>query len=50
MFGYIGITREKNTGLKDKAGREGFIANTAYKQFKEDLQAFLNIWQLFFWR
>lgn len=40
MFGYIGITREKNTGLKDKAGREGFIANIAYRQFKEDLQAF----------
>lgn len=40
MFGYLGITRENNRGLTDKAGREGFIENKAYKEFKRDLIAF----------
>lgn len=40
MFGYIGITRENNRSLTDKAGREGFIENKAYREFKQDLIAF----------
>lgn len=40
IFGYIGITREKNRSLKDKAGREGFIVNRAYREFTEDLIGF----------
>ncbi len=40
MFGYLGITREHNRNLTDKAGREGFIENKAYKEFKRDLIAF----------
>jgi len=40
MFGYIEISRETNSSLKDKAGREGFINNKAYQEFKSDLQAF----------
>lgn len=40
MFGYIDITRAQNIKLKDKAGREGFIVNQAYREFKADLEAF----------
>ena len=40
MFGFIAISRESNSLLKDKAGREGFINNKAYREFKEDLQSF----------
>lgn len=40
MLGYIGITRENNPNLKDKAGREGFIVNRAYREFRDDLIAF----------
>lgn len=40
MFGYIEISRENNKKLIDKAGREGFINNIAYKEFKTDLEAF----------
>jgi signal transduction histidine kinase len=40
MFGFIAISRENNSQLKDKAGREGFINNIAYREFKEDLIAF----------
>lgn len=40
MFGYLGITREYNRNLTDKAGREGFIENKAYREFKKDLIAF----------
>jgi len=40
MFGFIAISRESNSQLKDKAGREGFINNKAYREFKEDLKAF----------
>ncbi|MCM1142159.1 MAG: ATP-binding protein, partial [Muribaculum sp.] len=39
MFGYISITRNGNSSLKDKAGREGLIENKAYKELKEDLIA-----------
>ena len=40
MFGYIEISRESNRSLRDKAGREGFINNKAYQEFKSDLQSF----------
>lgn len=34
IFGRILLTREGNPNLKDKAGREGFIDNTAAKTFR----------------
>lgn len=40
IFGYINISKEKNPKLIDKAGREGFINNSAYKELKEDLVNF----------
>jgi len=38
MFGYVGITRTENPGLRDKAGREGLISNTYYRTFVDDLE------------
>ncbi len=44
MIGYISIGRDKNGNLKDKAGREGFIQNKAYREFKDDLvEMFIDI-------
>jgi signal transduction histidine kinase len=40
FIGYIDITRKENLNLKDKAGREGFIQNKAYRDFRDDLIAF----------
>lgn len=40
FIGYIDLSREKNPNLIDKAGREGFIQNKAYREFKEDLIEF----------
>jgi len=40
IFGYIEISRKKNLGLKDKAGREGFIVNQTYREFQNDLIEF----------
>jgi signal transduction histidine kinase len=40
MFGYIEIAREGNEKLKDKASREGFINNVAYRDFTKDLRDF----------
>lgn len=37
MFGYIDLKRENNRTLGDKAGREGFINNKAFREFKIDL-------------
>ena len=34
MFGRIALTRAQNPNLRDKAGREGFIDNTAGKTFR----------------
>lgn len=34
MFGRIALTRHANPNLRDKAGREGFIDNTAAKTFR----------------
>jgi len=40
FIGYIDIQRENNAGLKDKAGREGFIQNNSFRQFRDDLIEF----------
>lgn len=40
MFGYIDIDRSRNSGLSEKAGREGFQENVAYKEFKSILKNF----------
>lgn len=34
MFGRLGISRDRNPNLKDKAGREGLLDNTAAKTLK----------------
>lgn len=40
FIGYIDIKRENNSGLQDKAGREGFIQNNSFRQFRDDLIEF----------
>jgi HEF_HK domain/Histidine kinase-, DNA gyrase B-, and HSP90-like ATPase len=40
FIGYIDLTRDGNENLKDKAGREGFIQNKAFREFKDDLVDF----------
>ena len=40
MIGYIGITKNGNTKLIDKSGREGFVSNPAYKEMKALLEEF----------
>lgn len=40
MFGAIELTKNNNADLKEKAGREGFIENKAYKQLKAILENF----------
>lgn len=40
ICGYIGVSRQNNPQLKDKAGREGFIVNKAYREFRKDLIEF----------
>lgn len=40
MFGVINISKEFNDELKEKAGREGFIENKAYRQFQDILKNF----------
>lgn len=37
MMGYIDITHEDNSLLNEKAGREGFIENKAYRQLRDIL-------------
>lgn len=41
MLGAIEITRAKNPDLHEKAGREGFRLNRAYREFKTILENFL---------
>ena len=41
MFGVIELTRRHNGNLREKAGREGFADNDAYRQFREILMHFL---------
>lgn len=40
MFGTIEVTREKNSKLVEKAGREGFQQNKAYREFRAILMHF----------
>jgi len=40
MFGYIDITSRDNNSLIERAGREGFMENKAYRQFREILGNF----------
>lgn len=40
MFGAIELNKELNSNLQEKAGREGFVENKAYKQFKGILENF----------
>lgn len=40
MFGAIELTRQENSDLREKAGREGFADNEAYRQFRAILKAF----------
>ena len=39
MFGYLELSRTRNSLLKDKSSREGLINNAAYRVFKDDLSA-----------
>ncbi len=41
MFGAIELTRASNDELREKAGREGFADNDAYRQFRDVLISFL---------
>lgn len=41
MFGAVEISRGNNSRLREKAGREGFATNEAYRQFRAILQNFL---------
>ena len=41
VFGTVLITREANSQLIEKAGREGFMENTAYRQMRDMIQYFL---------
>ncbi|MGF1236772.1 ATP-binding protein [Streptomyces sp. 2-6] len=41
MFGVVGIDSFANHRLQEKAGREGFRANAAYREFRDLLQNFL---------
>lgn len=40
MFGALEISKSGNKSLEEKAGREGFIENKAYKQLKDILENF----------
>jgi len=40
MFGVIDISKDTNFKLKEKAGREGFIENKAYRQLQDILKNF----------
>ncbi len=41
IFGVVEITKEANPDLIEKAGREGFMENAAYRQVRELVQNFL---------
>jgi signal transduction histidine kinase len=41
MFGAVEISRSENRELREKAGREGFAANLAYREFRSILKNFL---------
>jgi len=41
MIGAVELSRKNNSSLKEKAGREGFSTNLAYRDFVETLENFL---------
>lgn len=41
LIGAIELSREQNAALVEKAGREGFMSNLAYRQFRGILEDFL---------
>ncbi len=41
LFGYVDISQNTNSSLKEKAGREGFRENKAYRQLREILINFI---------
>lgn len=49
-FGYISISHEDNTSLTEKAGREGFRENQAYRDFRSVLINFFQQLALEFFR
>ena len=50
MFGAIEIEHDINIELEEKAGREGFRENTAYRQFKSILENFFDQLAIDFFR
>ena len=49
IFGAIELTSEFNGNLKEKAGREGFIANAAYRQLRQIMEnLFMQLAKTFF--
>lgn len=50
MFGSIEISFSENAELVEKAGREGFRQNIAYKQFKEILEHFFKQLAIIYFR
>lgn len=42
MFGVVELTRVDNAALREKAGREGFASNEAYRQFRDILKGFFH--------
>lgn len=40
IFGVVELSRDKNSELNEKAGREGFLENRAYRQFRDILKHF----------
>jgi len=41
LIGAIELSRSNNSALVEKAGREGFMSNLAYRQFRDTLEEFL---------
>jgi signal transduction histidine kinase len=50
MFGYVGLSHEENGALSDKAGREGFRENQAYRDFRAILINFIQQLAIEFFR
>lgn len=50
MFGAVEISYRNNPSLHEKAGREGFRSNTAYRQFRDILECFVKRLAIDFFR
>lgn len=49
MFGVVYLTSKDNSELREKAGREGFIKNGAYRGFRESLiEVFIDLAKTYF--